>query len=162
MTKEALNDWGAYSAGQLIDPTLYNIRRERRCELMAEALRYMDLRRWRAMDQMINTPYHIEGFKIWGEMQNWYKNEDGTSQLVYGMDNPKSNVSEPTRSKYLRPYEKVNNNIAKDGYRWSMAHYLTPYNIQHFDITSSTGNVEDSPIYQNPYWPTEANMPAIR
>ena len=115
MTKEALNDWGAYSAGQLIDPTLYNIRRERRCELMAEALRYMDLRRWRAMDQMINTPYHIEGFKIWGEMQNWYKNEDGTSQLVYGMDNPKSNVSEPTRSKYLRPYEKVNNNIAKDG-----------------------------------------------
>lgn len=73
MTKEALNDWGVYSAGQLVDPTLYNIRRERRCELMAEALRYMDLRRWRAMDQMINTPYHIEGFKIWGEMQNWYK-----------------------------------------------------------------------------------------
>lgn len=162
MAKEALNDWGAYSAGQLVNPTLYNIRRERRCELMAEALRYMDLRRWRAMDQMINTPYHIEGFKIWGEMQDWYKNEDGTSQLVYGMDNPKSNVSEPTRSKYLRPYEKVSNNIAKDGYSWSMAHYLTPYNIQHFDITSSTGNVEDSPIYQNPYWPTEANMPAIR
>ena len=40
---------------------------------MAEALRYMDLRRWRAMDQMIDNPYHIEGIKIWGEMQNWYK-----------------------------------------------------------------------------------------
>ena len=61
MAKEALNDWGAYSAGKLIDPTLYNIRRERRCELMAEGLRYMDLMRWRAMDQMISTPYHIEG-----------------------------------------------------------------------------------------------------
>ncbi|WP_373227043.1 RagB/SusD family nutrient uptake outer membrane protein [Parabacteroides merdae] len=162
MSKEALNDWGAYSAGKLVDPTLYNIRRERRCEMVNEALRYMDLRRWRAMDQMIKTPYHIEGFKLWGEMQNWYKNEDGTSQLVYGMDNKESNVSEPTRSKYLRPYEKVNTNIAKDGYYWAMAHYLTPYNIQHFTITSSTGNVEDSPIYQNPYWPTEANMPAIR
>lgn len=65
MAKEALNDWGAYSAGKLIDPTLYNIRRERRCELMAEGLRYMDLMRWRAMDQMISTPYHIEGFKLW-------------------------------------------------------------------------------------------------
>ena len=162
MSREALGDWGAYSAGKLIDPTLYNIRRERRCELMAEALRYMDLRRWRAMDQMITTPYHIEGFKLWGEMQHWYDNEDGTSQLVYGMDNPTSNVSEPTRSLYLRPFEKVNTNIAKDGYYWKMAHYLTPYNIQHFTITSSTGNVEDSPIYQNPYWPTEANMPAIQ
>ena len=159
MSKESLNDWGAYSAGELIDPTLYNIRRERRCELMAEGLRYMDLRRWRAMDQMIETPYHIEGFKLWGQMQEWYKNEDGTSRLVYGMDNPSSNVSEPTRSNYLRPYEKVNNNIAKDGYSWSMAHYLTPYNIQHFDIT---GGVDNSPIYQNPYWPTVANMPAIR
>lgn len=162
MEKEAQNDWGAYSAGNLVDPTLYNIRRERRCEMVNEALRYMDLRRWRAMDQMIEKPYHIEGFKIWGEMQNWYKNADGTSQLVYGMDNKESNVSEPARSQYLRPYEKVSNNIAKDGYRWSMAHYLTPYNIQHLEITSSTGNVEDSPIYQNPYWPTEANLPAIR
>src|SRR5690606_24596490 len=63
---EALNDWGAYSGGQLLaDPTLYNIRRERRSELMAEGLRWMDLQRWRALDQMISTPYHIEGFKIW-------------------------------------------------------------------------------------------------
>ena len=106
MAKEALNDWGAYSAGKLIDPTLYNIRRERRCELMAEGLRYMDLMRWRAMDQMISTPYHIEGFKLWGSMQHWYDNEDGTSQLVYGMDNPKANVSDPAISPYLRPYEK--------------------------------------------------------
>ena len=162
MSKEAQNDWGAYSAGTLVDPTLYNIRRERRCEMVNEALRYMDLCRWRAMDQMITTPYHIEGFKLWGEMQNWYKNDDGTSQLVYGMDNRESNVSEPTRSKYLRPYEKVSNNIAKDGYTWSMAHYLTPYNIQNLQITSSTGSVEDSPIYQNPYWPTVANMPATK
>jgi hypothetical protein len=34
MSREAENDWGAYSAGELIDPTLYNIRRERRCEFI--------------------------------------------------------------------------------------------------------------------------------
>ena len=36
-------DWGAFSAGKaLTDPTLYSIRRERRTELMAEGLRWMD------------------------------------------------------------------------------------------------------------------------
>lgn len=162
MSKESLNDWGAYSAGQLIDPTLFNIRRERRCELMAEGLRYMDLIRWRAMDQMIDTPYHIEGFKLWGSMQEWYKNEDGSSRLVYGMGNSQSNVSDPAISPYLRPYEKFDNNLAKDGYRWAMAHYLSPYRIQDIDITTNGGSIEDSPIYQNPYWPTEPNLPPLK
>ena len=160
--KESLNDWGAYSAGSLVDPVLYNIRRERRCELMAEALRYMDLRRWRAMDQMIQTPYHIEGFKLWGEMQNWYKDDKGNSKLVYGLDNSNSNVSSPELSKYYRPYEKTKNSLTVNGYKWSMAHYLTPLSIQHFSITSSGGTDADSPLYQNPYWPTEANLGAIQ
>lgn len=102
MAEEAKNDWGAYSAGSLIDATLYNIRRERRCELMAEALRFMDLKRWRAMDQMMTTPYHIEGFKLWGTMQDWYKDKNGTSQLIYGRDLANANVSSPELSKYLR------------------------------------------------------------
>ena len=159
MSEEAKNDWGAYSAGQLVDPTLYNIRRERRCELMAEGLRYMDLRRWRAMDQMITTPYHVEGFKIWGEMQSWYLKSDGTSKLVYGLSNSKSNVSDPSRSMYLRPYEKVSGSLALDGYKWTMAHYLYPISIQHMLITSGgSNNVTDSPIYQNPGWPSVANQ----
>lgn len=162
VAKEALNDWGAYSAGALIDPTLYNIRRERRCELMSEGLRYMDLIRWRAMDQMINTAYHIEGFKLWGTMQHWYDNEDGTTPLIYGMSNSKANVSDPALSPYLRPYEKYDNNLAKDGYRWAMAHYLEPYRIQDMDITSAGGSVESSPIYQNPYWSTAPNMPPLK
>lgn len=159
MTEEAKYDWGAYSAGSLINPILYNIRRERRNELMAEGLRFMDLCRWRAMDQLITTPYHIEGFKLWGEMQNWYKNSDGTSQLKYGTQT--ANVSSPDRSLYLRPYEKVSNSLVYDGYKWAMAHYLSPIAVQHFLITSSDGSsVETSPIYQNPGWPTIAGQGA--
>ena len=46
MSKETL-DWGSYTAGkQLTDKVLYNIRRERRCELLAEGLRGMDLQRY--------------------------------------------------------------------------------------------------------------------
>ena len=50
MAKEAEGDFGAYSKGQLVDATLYNIRRERRNEFIAESLRWMDLKRWRACD----------------------------------------------------------------------------------------------------------------
>jgi hypothetical protein len=41
----------------------------------------MDLKRWRAPDQMITTPYHIEGFKLWDPMQAWWS----TSSLKYGI-----------------------------------------------------------------------------
>ncbi|MFV0564879.1 MAG: RagB/SusD family nutrient uptake outer membrane protein [Flavobacteriaceae bacterium] len=155
MAIEALGDWGAYSAGQLITPTLYNIRRERRNELMAEGLRNIDLKRWRAMDQLIGQPYHIEGFKLWGPMQNWYD----TGTLVY--DSGSANVSAPTRSTYLRPYEKTGNELVFDGYKWMMAHYLQPIAIQHFLITSVGNDINSSPIYQNPDWPTNANEGAL-
>lgn len=154
VSKEAANDWGAYSAGNLVNSTLYNIRRERRCELMAEGLRWMDLKRWRALDQMINTPYHIEGFKLWGPMQNWYD----PSTLKYGIGDA-SNVSAPSISQYLRPYEMTTTSLAFNGYKWAMAHYLNPIAIHHFLITASDGqDISTSPIYQNPGWPTTANV----
>jgi len=155
MSEEAKNDWGAYSAGNLVDKTLYNIRRERRCELMDDGLRNMDLKRWRAMDQMVNTAYHIEGFKLWGPMKDWYD----PAILKYSIGN-QSTVSDPARSEYLRPYEKTNTSLVFDGYRWAMAHYLDPIAIQHFLITAEDADVNNSPIYQNPGWPIEANVGA--
>lgn len=158
MEKEGYSDWGAYSSGQLIDPTLYNIRRERRCELMGEGLRWMDLQRWRSCDQMIETPYHIEGFKIWGPMKDWYLNEDGSSALTYGLDLPGALVSPPERSIYLRPYEKSRTSLVLNGYRWHMAHYLSPIAIWDFQITSKNNDLSTSPIYQNPGWPMVAGQ----
>lgn len=160
MAKEAANDWGAYSAGSLVDATLFNIRRERRCELMAEGLRDMDLHRWRAMDQMITNPYHIEGFNLWGS--DMHNHADYAGALIYGATNKSSNVSAPDRSDYLRPYEKNNLSNVYDGYRWKMAHYLSPLSITRFDNTSTTGNISDSPLYQNPYWPTVPNEVATK
>lgn len=159
MTEEAKGDWGAYSAGELVDATLYNIRRERRCELMAEAHRESDLRRWRAMDQMITEPYHVEGFKLWGPMQEWYKDENGDFTIKWGTST--STVSSPDLSDYLRPYEIVGGELVYNGYEWHMAHYLEPIAIQQFLITSEGNDVTTSPIYQNPDWPTEANLGPI-
>jgi hypothetical protein len=157
MNEEAKYDWSAYSAGELIDPFLFNIRRERSSELMAEGFRYMDLKRWRSMDQMIETPYHIEGFKLWGEMQTWYDKPEGGTLLVYGLDNPASNASMPSLSPYFRPYEINSKSLVLDGYKWNMAHYLSPIAIQNFLITSVGKDISESPIYQNPGWPLEAN-----
>lgn len=163
MAKEAELDWAAYSGGKVLnDATLFNIRRERRNELMQEGFRYTDLRRWRAMDQMMTKKYHIEGFKLWNtDLPERYA--AAGYDLIYDQD-PNSNVSSPALSDYLRPYEILKNNRAFNGYGWHMAHYLSPIAIQHFLITSDggDGNYSDSPIYQNPYWPTEANMPAIQ
>ena len=66
MTEEAKNDFGAYSHGALVNTTLYNIRRERRNEFIAEGMRFNDLRRWRALDQV--NGYQIEGMRYWGSI----------------------------------------------------------------------------------------------
>ena len=171
MTIEATNDWGAFSGGELLtDKVLYNIRRERRCELMCEALRLFDLRRWRALDQMITTEYHIEGFKIWGPMKDeptapW---NDGRQAKLICFPEANANVSPPSSSIYIRPNQfstgstLFKNGVPK-GYSWAMAHYLNPIAVEHFLITApDKATVSQSTIYQNPYWPIEAGKGAIQ
>ncbi len=159
MSKETL-DWGAYSAGQLLqDKVLFNIRRERRDELMGEALRWMDLQRWRALDQMMNTRYQVEGMKVWNSEMTAHYN---FSEADYNGD-AKAKVSAPTLSNYLRIYQKnmTANNLFKDGYTWHMAHYLQPMPIKEMMLTAPDyTTVSESSLYQNPYWPTETDMPA--
>ncbi len=165
MAQESKNDFAAYSAGRLLaDPVLYNIRRERRVELIAEGMRYTDLKRWRALDQLKTNPFIIEGFKVWGPMQSWYVDKDGKALLIEA-DTPgkTANVSKKAESQYLRPY-RINlsaSNLAKDGYRWAYAHYLEPIAIQHFIIASPSADVNSSAIYQNPGWPLAANAGAL-
>ncbi|KAA5543009.1 RagB/SusD family nutrient uptake outer membrane protein [Adhaeribacter rhizoryzae] len=162
INEEAKNDFAAYSAGNLLtDATLYNIRRERRNELIAEGMRFSDLKRWRALDQLKTNPYIIEGFKIWGPMQDWYKATNGTSLLIEaGTTGRTANISKQAESQYLRPYRinLANTNLVREGYKWTAAHYLDPIAIQHFIITA--GNATDlssSVMYQNPGWPLQAN-----
>ncbi|MDR1814798.1 MAG: RagB/SusD family nutrient uptake outer membrane protein [Tannerella sp.] len=156
MSKEAENDWGAYTAGTVLsDRTLYNIRRERRCEFMAEGLRYMDLRRWRSMDQLINTPSHLEGMHLWNTpMESWY-----TDLIADGSNS--ANVSSKDKSEYLRPFERTSSQAAYNGCTWKMAHYLYPIMVKQFQLTATSGaDVSTSVIYQNPYWPVVADQAA--
>lgn len=151
MSKEALNSWDAYSHGALIDATLYNIRRERRCEFIGEGFRYMDLIRWRALDQL--NGYQLEGAKIFGPMKSLF----GDNLMYDQADEKNNNVSSPTLSDYLRPNQVTSTNQYYNGLYFYEAHYLDPIAVQHFMITSPDGStVSQSPIYQNPGWPITA------
>ena len=157
MSEEAKGDWGAYSHGQLIDPTLYNIRRERRNELCAEAYRWTDLKRWRALDQMKTTPYRTEGMLYWGSV---YEKELADLCVV---DPAKGNMSSPELSNYIVPYEKTaNGDIAKQGgFKFTPAHYLEPISVDVFRQTAVDKNdFSSAVVYQNPGWGYQASMGA--
>ena len=160
------NDWGKCSAGKLVDKTLFNIRRERRNEFIGESMRMDDLKRWRALDQVVD--YIPEGFNLWDVAydRKEYKDDKGASKLIQPGGKGTPNVSDKLDSKYLRPYRIIQtNNKLYNGYKWSKANYLEPIPAYEFQLTAGKGadgaiDLNQSPLYQNPYWPMEANKPA--
>ena len=155
-------DWAAFSAGHPVDATLYSIRRERRSEFAGEGLRNDDLIRWASLDQVKN--YQIEGVNFWDQIyQNpSFVNDKGVSLIIADGD-AKATMSAKTLSKYVRPYQiQKTNNILYDGYTFYQAHYLSPFSYQEMQLCSPDGTAENSNLYQNIYWPVEANGEAIK
>ena len=167
MTKEAdVNrpsyDWAAFSAGQPVDATLYSIRRERRSEFAGEGLRNDDLIRWASLDQV--KKYQIEGINFWDQTyQNpSFVNDKGVS-LIVADGGEKATMSAKELTKYIRPYQiQKTNNILYNGYTFYQAHYLAPFSYQEMQLCSPDGTAENSNLYQNIYWPVEANGEAIK
>lgn len=162
MNKEGEGDWGAYSHGQLVDKTLYNIRRERRCEFMGEGMRWNDLVRWCAMDQMKANKFIPEGVNFWTEI---YKEatyngvDDEPVTYIEGPTDEKANVSS-RENKYLCPFRVRSNNPVYDGYTWMEAHYNSPISIREIELLSPDGTIDNSECYQTWGWSTTANEPA--
>ena len=155
-------DWAAFSAGQPVDATLYSIRRERRSEFAGEGLRNDDLIRWAALDQVKN--YQIEGVNFWDQIyQNpSFVNDKGVS-LIVADGGEKATMSAKELTKYIRPYQiQKTNNILYNGYTFYQAHYLSPFSYQEMQLCSPDGNAENSNLYQNIYWPVEANGEALK
>lgn len=161
MTEEAKGDWGAYSHGQLVDATLYNIRLERRCEFIGEGMRWADLKRWRACDQVKN--YQIEGMRYWGSTyEGTWTNDAGNDNVTVDVEGGSGNMSSQSVSGvYIHPYQisKVNNSVF-DGYNFTPAHYLNPLPQSVFRQTASgdQSDLSTSVIYQNPGWPMIAGQ----
>ena len=167
MTKEAdVNrpsyDWAAFSAGKPVDATLYSIRRERRSEFAGEGLRNDDLIRWASLDQVKN--YQVEGINFWDQTYQNSAFVDGKgNSLIISDGGDKATMSSKDISKYIHPYQiQKNNNILYKGYTFYQAHYLYPFSYQEMQLCSPDGTAENSNLYQNIYWPVEANGEAIK
>lgn len=155
------NDWAVYSGKAQVSALLYNIRRERRCELIEEGFRMDDLKRWRSLDHLDGT-WQPEGINYWESDMDYTSMFKERGETVKSDGSSTANVSSSTRSKYLRPYEIVSgssNQMWNSGYKWCEAHYLSPISIVHFRNTASSPNdMSTSIIYQNPGWPTIADQ----
>lgn len=138
------NDLGIYSHGNMVDKTLYNIRRERRCEFIAEGMRLDDLKRWRSLDNMVE--YQPEGFNLWDEMYKMYSANQRDESVV----------TQSSISKYVHPLQISSTSVAYGGYTFPKQHYLEPIPISEFLITGG-GVTSESPLYQNPGWPRNAD-----
>ncbi|MDE6278784.1 MAG: RagB/SusD family nutrient uptake outer membrane protein, partial [Paramuribaculum sp.] len=133
------NDLAVWSHGKEVSPVLYNIRRERRCEFIAEGLRLNDLKRWRSLDKMVN--YQPEGINLWGgPLQKMYSEKELKSDLV----------SQPSSGNYIMPFRINSTSPVYEGYNFPKAHYLEPIPITEFLLTTIDGK---STLYQNPGWP---------
>ena len=64
----------------------------------------------------------------------------------------------------LRPFQIIStNNEVYNGYNWSEANYLSPLSVREIELASpDRSSIENSNLYQNPYWPTVANGAAER
>ena len=113
-----------------------------------------------ALDQVKN--YVIEGFNLWGGgAAELYKDDKGESRLITTGD--QANVSSQAASgNNLCPYRMTEkNNTMYNGYTWTPACYLYPIVFSDFMLSSPDGDVNNSPIYQNPGWPIEDGASAL-
>ena len=155
LNKEAEGDWGVYSKGQQVSSLLYNVRRERRNEFIGEGMRWADLKRWRALDQVKN--YQVSGMRYWGSIYDGaIKDADGNNRCVVDVAGGTGNMSPESDGVYVLPNRITSkNNLVYEGYNWCEAHYLNPLAQNVFRQTASGDKTDlnTSNIYQNPGWP---------
>ncbi len=145
-------DLAKYSGSSLVDVVLYNIRRERRCELYAtDGLRMDDLYRWRSLDMMKNTFFY--GFNYWGHYASLYDQiyGDGT----HGSGASVAGVSPESDGDHWKLAWNID--LAANGYTFDPANYLSPLSYDVFRLACTTeGDISTTVVYQNPDWPVTA------
>lgn len=169
-----LTEYQHLAAYGINDVTLYNIRRERRCELIGEGFRWDDLKRWRSWDYIIPSvggkKYIVEGFNLWDEMYTRYpqsaeeeKSDKFANKGLYYLiadGTSEANVSRKEDGVYLRPLRRsATNNDLYEGYTWRKAYYLMPLGSQELQLVATDPtDYGTSMLYQNPYWGNTAGV----
>ena len=138
MTVNPVADAKPVNYGYDISNLLYEIRRERRIELVAEGFRWDDLIRWNAM-KLVENPKTMFGIRITPEVEEEYKQ----ANITFGGENGRS-VAEYEGKTYLYQYsDKALNDPGrvwtKNDKRW-----LSPLPVSQLTLNKN--------LKQNPGW----------
>ncbi|WP_289012980.1 RagB/SusD family nutrient uptake outer membrane protein [uncultured Capnocytophaga sp.] len=126
LTTAVTADTHAINYGYTVTPLLYEIRRERRVELIGEGFRIDDIKRWKA-GKLIENPKIIRGMKLNAALKAQYPANSGVSNLPVDSDN------------YLIIYPS----ITTGHHTWNDKLYLYPLPIDQIQLVKYT---------QNPGW----------
>lgn len=119
--------------GLLVDPVLWEIRRERIIELMGEGFGFYDVRRWRMAPWFLNRP----ATGLWATKQFAQAN----SMTLF---NPTTGYSDGTNGSMTEGYLYLFNDPAKEGKGWLDKYYL--YQVPTTEI------LLNPELEQNPGW----------
>ena len=86
LTTSVAADANADNYGYTVTPLLYEIRRERRIELIGEGFRFDDIMRWKA-GKLIENPKTIRGMKLTPALKALYPARSGVANLPVDSDN---------------------------------------------------------------------------
>lgn len=110
MTTSPVTDPAALNYGYTVTPLIYEIRRERRIELIAEGHRLDDLKRWNAMS-LLENPKTMFGIRITDAVKTLYE-----GNVTFGGSNGRPTI-EYNGATYLYQYPSKGLNDA--GRKWS-------------------------------------------
>ena len=119
--------------GVLVDPVLWEIRRERIIELMGEGFGFYDIRRWRMAPWFLNRP--ATGL--------WISKEEATKG-GFTLYNPETGVSDGTNGELKAGNLFLFNDPTKEGKGWLEKYYL--YQVPTTEI------LLNPELEQNPGW----------
>lgn len=120
-------------AGVLVDPVLWEVRRERIIELMGEGFGFYDIRRWRMAPWFLNRP----ATGLWLSKEEALKNK----MTLY---NPATGYSDGTNGSMTEGHIFLFNDPIKEGKGWLEKYYL--YQVPTTEI------LLNPELEQNPEW----------
>lgn len=124
--------------GYTVSPLLYEIRRERRIELITEGFRLDDIKRWNAM-KLLENPKTMLGMRITEDVEKLY----GENNITFGGEEGRP-IVELNGNVYL--YQYPSKQLDDAGRKWSSTdrRWLNPLPTDELQLNKN--------LVQNPYW----------
>lgn len=140
LTTSPVADLAAIDYGYTVSPLLYEIRRERRIELIAEGFRLDDLKRWNGM-KVFNNPKTMLGIRITDAVRKLYQD---ASNITFGSNEGDRPTVEYKGATYLMQYPS--RGLSPDGRKW------TADDKRFFEPIPTDELVLNPNLGQNPGW----------